>query len=314
VTKQWNSFYPDFTDGNLLKMYMQDAQRSQLLTGPEEVSLAKRVEAGQLAQERLEKDELTAAEREAVLLVVEDAEDAREHLISSNIRLVISVAKKHRGRGLTFLDLIQEGNMGLMIAVDKYDYTVGTRFSTYATWWIRHAITRAIENKSRAIRIPSHMDKSVREIYKAMRHLEQEKSDEPSVGEVADYLERSPADIEYLLEISRNPLSLERPTSEDSDSTLVDIISDNGNERMIETVSHRMIQAEIDAGLKTALTPREAEIVRLRFGLGGQTPLTLKEIGKMFSLTKERIRQIEKKALKKLRQAGNWSQLYAEIN
>jgi RNA polymerase primary sigma factor len=307
--------YPEFTDGNLLKMYMMDAQRSRLLVAAEEIDLAQRIEAGVAATERLETETpLDAHERERLEALVADGQTARDQLIHSNIRLVISVAKKHRGRGLTFLDLIQEGNMGLMTAVRKYDFRVGTRFSTYATWWIRHAITRAIENKSRAIRIPSHMDKSVREIYKAMRELEQMNGVEPVVEDLAAHLEKAPAEIEYLLGISQAPLSLEQPTSENSDAALVDIIRDESAGNMVDTVAQRIISEKVEAGLAASLSPREAEIVRLRFGLDGESPRTLKEIGKMFSLTKERIRQIEKSALKKLERMGAWGQLYAELS
>ena len=315
MNRNYMTDYPEFTDGNLLKMYMMDAQRSRLLNGAEEIDLAQRIEAGVNAAARLECSPApTADERAHLAALVDDGQVARDQLIHSNIRLVISVAKRHRGRGLTFLDLIQEGNMGLMTAVRKYDFRVGTRFSTYATWWIRHAITRAIENKSRAIRIPSHMDKSVREIYKAMRELEQINGVEPAIHDVAEHLEKAPAEVEYLLGISQAPLSLEQPTSEDSDASLVDMISDDSAGNMVDAVAQLIITEEIEAGLAASLSPREAEIVRLRFGLDGESPRTLKEIGKMFSLTKERIRQIEKSALKKLERMGGWGQLYAELS
>jgi RNA polymerase primary sigma factor len=281
-------------------LYFREMGQQQLLSAEEEVQLAKEIEVGRLAIEQLDVNELTIDELDEYdrLLAVGDA--ARAHLIRANTRLVVSIAKKYRGRGLQFLDLIQEGNVGLMKAVEKYDYRRGNRFSTYATWWIRQAVTRALANHGRTIRIPAHLGGRISKLYQVAQELEQELGRQPAAEEIAENMDLPAERVRWMLRTSRQPVHLERPVGDESDAELGDFIEDVDLPQPAETVAQNMLTEEIGEILDQ-LTPREARILRLRYGLQDGESRTLKEVGEMFGLSRERIRQLEKEALRKLR-------------
>lgn len=257
-----------------VRMYLKEIGNVPLLTTEEEVELAKRVESGD--------------------------EEAKKQLTEANLRLVVSIAKKYVGRGMPFLDLIQEGNMGLMKAVDKFDYTKGYKFSTYATWWIRQAITRGIADTGRTIRVPVHMVETINKTLRMTRTLLQELGREPTPEEVADRLNVSVSRVREVLKISRDPVSLDTPIGEEDDSHLGDFIEDDSALSPADSAAFSMLRAELATALES-LTDRERQVVRLRFGLEDGRARTLEEVGKEFNVTRERIRQIEAKALRKLR-------------
>ncbi len=283
-------------------LYFREMGQQQLLTAEEEVNLAMEIEAGREAQQRLEKERDTLEQDTIDLLVnaVEVGEAARAHLIRANTRLVVSIAKKYRGRGLQFLDLIQEGNVGLMKAVEKYDYRRGNRFSTYATWWIRQAVTRALANHGRTIRIPAHLGGRISKLYQVAQELEQEYGRQPTAEEIAECMELPAERVRWMLRTSRQPVHLERPVGDESDAELGDFIEDIEAPPPAESVAQKMLTEEI-GDILDQLTPREARILRLRYGLQDGESRTLKEVGEMFGLSRERIRQLEKEALRKLR-------------
>ncbi len=282
-------------------LYLKEMSRVPLLTTEEEVELAKRLEAGVRASQELVHLNGQNPQRRAELeLIVEDGRAARDHLIKANTRLVVSIAKRYMGSGVPFLDLIQEGNLGLMKAVEKFDYTRGYRFSTYATWWIRQTITRAIADQGRTIRVPVHMSDRIRRLYKAARNLEQEHGRKPTPEEIASELDMEPRKVQWMLKVSWRPLSLERPVGEEEDSELGSFIEDDTTPTPTQSVHNNLLREEVEAVLST-LTPREARILRLRFGLQNGECYTLEEVGQKFGLTRERIRQIEGKALRRLR-------------
>ncbi|RMH00584.1 MAG: sigma-70 family RNA polymerase sigma factor [Chloroflexi bacterium] len=282
-------------------LYFREMGQQQLLTAEEEVQLAMEIEAGREAIRRLESGEpLTDDERDELERIKEVGEAARAHLIRANTRLVVSIAKKYRGRGLQFLDLIQEGNVGLMKAVEKYDYRRGNRFSTYATWWIRQAVTRALANHGRTIRIPAHLGGRISKLYQVAQELEQEYGRQPTAEEIAEYMELPAERVRWMLRTSRQPVHLERPVGDESDAELGDFIEDVDAPPPAETVAQKMLTEELSEILDQ-LTPREARILRLRYGLQDGESRTLKEVGEMFGLSRERIRQLEKEALRKLR-------------
>lgn len=281
--------------------YMLEANPQRLLTFEEEVELAKRIAAANYAKEMLaRRDGAFSGPIEDLEQQVQAGEEARDLLFQANTRLVISIAKKYYGQGLDFLDLIQEGNIGLLTAVDKYDYTLGNRFSTYATWWIRQGITRALVNHGRTIRIPAHQAGHIRRLYRASRELEQEHGRPATVDELAGAIDLPPDRVRWLQQITRPLLALEQPAGEDHDAELGDFIEDTDADQPAEVVSQRIFKEQIGRVL-AELTPREASVLRLRYGLQGSKPHTLKEVGKMFNLSRERIRQVEKVALSKLR-------------
>lgn len=282
-------------------LYFREMGQQGLLSAEEEVQLAMEIEAGREAATRLEEDaELSENERDQLVNVKEIGDAARAHLIRANTRLVVSIAKKYRGRGLQFLDLIQEGNVGLMKAVEKYDYRRGNRFSTYATWWIRQAVTRALANHGRTIRIPAHLGGRISKLYQIAQELEQEYGRQPTAEEIAENMELPAERVRWMLRTSRQPVHLERPVGDESDAELGDFIEDIDAPPPAETVAQNMLTEELGEILDQ-LTPREARILRLRYGLQDGESRTLKEVGEMFGLSRERIRQLEKEALRKLR-------------
>ncbi len=283
-----------------ISLYLKEISNIPLLTAEEEVELAKRLERGRAAKRRLSRNGVGGAEHDRLEKQNRDGEMARKHLIQANSRLVISMAKKYMGQGVPFLDLIQEGNLGLMKAVEKFDYRRGYKFSTYATWWIRQAITRAIADQGRTIRVPVHMSDRIRRLYHVSRRLEQELGREPTAEEIGEDMELPAKKVGWMLKISQRPLSLEKPVGEEKDSELGDFIEDEDLPGPAETASHRLLREEIEAVLN-ALTPREARVLQLRFGLTDGRSHTLKEVGEKFGVTRERIRQIETEALARLR-------------
>ncbi|HIU69134.1 MAG: RNA polymerase sigma factor RpoD [Clostridiales bacterium] len=257
-----------------VKVYLKEIGRVPLLTPEEEIDLAMRIS--------------------------EDDQKAKQRLAEANLRLVVSIAKKYVGRGMQFLDLIQEGNLGLIKAVDKFDYTKGFKFSTYATWWIRQAITRAIADQARTIRIPVHMVETINKVKKANSQLLHENGREPTPDEIAEYLDMSTDKVREILRVAQEPVSLETPIGEEEDSHLGDFIPDDEALAPADAASISLLKEQLSEVLKT-LTPREEKVLRLRFGLDDGNPKTLEEVGKEFNVTRERIRQIEAKALRKLR-------------
>ncbi len=281
-------------------LYLKEMARVPLLSNQEEVALAKALVRGRDAAKTLHRTRLTSRRRARLEQYVREAQLAREHLIKANTRLVVSIAKKYIGRGVPFLDLIQEGNLGLMKAVEKFDYLRGYRFSTYATWWIRQTITRAIADQGRTIRVPVHMSDRIRRLYKAARQLEQENGRKPTAEEIAEELHLEPRKVQWMLKVSWRPLSLELPVGEDEDAELGSFIEDESTPSPTTTVQQRLLREKVEEVLST-LSPREARILRLRYGLINGRAYTLEEVGRKFGLTRERIRQIQGKALRRLR-------------
>jgi RNA polymerase primary sigma factor len=286
--------------GDSVRLYLQEIGETDLLTMQEEVWLAKRMERGKLAEELLQSVGLGAEERATLDADKLDGELARAHLIRANLRLVVSVAKKYVGRGLSFLDLIQEGNIGLMKATDKFDYKRGYKFSTYATWWIRQAITRAISDQSRTIRLPVHVGETINRVKKTGHRLQQILEREPTQEEIARAMDVSDEKVRQVLDVSRHPISLEAPVGQDGDAFLGDFIEDDSMPHPLELASQQLLKSQICDAL-SKLTERERKIIVLRFGLEDGRFRTLEEVGREFGITRERIRQIEAKALRKLR-------------
>ena len=284
-----------------IKQYLKEIGRFPLLTAEEEADLAKKVEAGKEAEEKLASSKkISAKERARLNKIIDTAKQARNTLSECNLRLVVSIAKRYVSRGLTFLDLCQEGNLGLMKAVDKFDWRRGYKFSTYATWWIKQSVTRAIADQSRTIRIPVHMVETINKMHRAMRILTQENGREPSVKELAVFLEIEENKVREIMEVERDPSSLEMSVGEEEESSLGDFIEDEKSLKPEEITERRMLQQDIDKVLAN-LSPKEATIIELRYGLHGNKPCTLEELGKIFGVTRERIRQIESAALRKMR-------------
>jgi RNA polymerase primary sigma factor len=283
-----------------VRLYLQEIGETDLLTIQEEVWLAKRMERGKLAEQQLCLPEAVASELSELRADKLDGERARAHLIQANLRLVVSVAKKYVGRGLSFLDLIQEGNIGLMKATDKFDYTRGFKFSTYATWWIRQAITRAISDQSRTIRLPVHVGETINRVKKTSHRLQQILEREPTQEEIARAMDISDDKVRQVLDVSRHPISLEAPVGQEGDAFLGDFIEDESMPQPLELASQQLLKSQISDALNK-LTDREKKIIVLRFGLEDGRFRTLEEVGREFGITRERIRQIEAKALRKLR-------------
>ncbi|CAG0965598.1 partial RNA polymerase sigma factor SigA, partial [Anaerolineae bacterium] len=294
-----NAVSPDDPVG----LYFRQMAQEPLLTADEEIELAKRIERGKELAEKLEAlgrysfDPDKLAEMDSLIF---DGQSAREHLGRANTRLVVSIAKRYMGQGLPFPDLIQEGNVGLMRAVDKYDYKRGNRFSTYATWWIRQAITRALAQKTRTIRIPLHMTERIRQMYRTAQTLEQKLGRRPSPEEIAIEMGMPAENVRSMMDASQHAIALERPVGDDGDSEFGDFIEDQDTPSPVESATQHLLQETIEEVL-SELTPRQSHILRLRFGLGGGEPHTLEEIANKFGLSRERIRQLEKEALRRLR-------------
>ena len=296
-----------------VRMYLKEIGRIPLLSADEEVNLAIRMEEGRYAKEQLAEiketgREIPDAERVKLEQMNEDGLQAKNKMIESNYRLVVSIAKRYVGRGMQFLDLIQEGNMGLIRAVDKFDYTKGFKFSTYATRWIRQAITRAVADQARTIRIPVHMVETINKLVRTQRQLVQELSREPTAQEIGEKMEISAERVQQIQRIAQEPISLEAPIGEEEDSSLGDFISDTNTLTPHETAVQEWIKKALDEVLET-LTDREEKVLRLRYGLLDGKTHTLEEVGKEFGVTRERIRQIEGKALRKLRQPSRQKKL-----
>ena len=284
-----------------VRMYLKEIGRVALLTAQEEVSLAKRIERGVLATEELEKSaDHPSAKLAELRYDKRDGLAAKRHLVEANLRLVVSIAKRYVGRGMAFLDLIQEGNLGLIRAVEKFDYAKGFKFSTYATWWIRQAITRAIADQARTIRIPVHMVETINKLVRIQRQLLQDLGREPTAEEIGEQMEITPEKVREIQKISQEPVSLETPVGEEEDSHLGDFIEDSDAVVPLERASFRLLQEQLETVLYT-LSEREKAVIEMRFGLKDGQPRTLEEVGKTFGVTRERIRQIESKTLSKLR-------------
>jgi RNA polymerase primary sigma factor len=281
-----------------ISLYLKEIGQVPLLTAEEEVRLAKQMERGKRVRRRLARE--VKDNREQLEKLVEEGKAAQEHLVKANSRLVVSVAKKYIGRGVPFLDLIQEGNIGLIRAVNKFDYRRGYKFSTYATWWIRQAVTRAIADQGRTIRVPVHMYEQINKLTRASRKLVQELGREPTIEEIAEELDVPLRKVERIMRVAQRPLSLETPVGEEEDSYLGDFIEDVETVAPVDAASRSLLREELDETL-ASLTPREVRILQLRFGLVDGYSYTLEEVGRKFGVTRERIRQIEAHALGRLR-------------
>jgi RNA polymerase primary sigma factor len=281
-------------------LYLKEVSRVPLLNAKEEVSLAQRIELGRMSREELAKGNVYTHRKVELRHLIEDGWNAREHLITANSRLVISVAKKYMGRGVPFLDLIQEGNIGLIRATKKLDYRRGHKFSTYATWWIRQAVTRAIADQGRTIRVPVHMGDQINKLLRIQHQLTQRLGREPSVDELAIALDVPPKKVENMIQVARRPLSLETPTDDEEDSVLGDFIEDDQSPPPDETATYNLLREHIEEVLNS-LPPREVRILQLRYGLLDGQAYTLEEVGRKMGVTRERVRQIEAQALSRLR-------------
>ncbi|MDP9393595.1 MAG: RNA polymerase sigma factor RpoD [Actinomycetota bacterium] len=294
---------------DLVRVYLREIGRVRLLTAEEEVDLAKRVEAGLFAAEKVAASRaLPPTLRAELETLARDGELAKQRLIEANLRLVVSIAKRYSGRGLPFLDLIQEGNLGLIRAVEKFDYAKGYKFSTYASWWIRQAISRAIADQARTIRVPVHMVETINRILRTQRQLAQELGREPTPEEVARRVDLPAAKVEEIRRLAVEPVSLHTPVGEDDGSELGDLIEDGEAMTPLDWAAQGLLQRQLDAVLGH-LGERERRLVRLRYGLTDGEPHTLEEVGQIFGITRERVRQIEAKTLAKLRQPPYVGQL-----
>jgi RNA polymerase primary sigma factor len=281
-------------------LYLKEVSRVPLLTAEEEVDLSQRIERGRMAREELASGKISNKRRTELRKLIEDGWSAREHLVTANSRLVISVAKKYMGRGVPFLDLIQEGNIGLIRATKKFDYRRGHKFSTYATWWIRQAVTRAIADQGRTIRVPVHMGDQINKLLRTQHQLTQKLGRDPTVEELAIALDVLPKKVENMIQVSRRPLSLETPTDNEDDSVLGDFIEDNEVPAPDETATYNLLREHLEL-VMDSLPPREVRILQLRYGLLDGQAYTLEEVGRKMGVTRERVRQIEAQALSRLR-------------
>lgn len=292
-----------------VKMYLKEIGQIPLLDPKEEPIIARQIQEGEQAKEDIKNPDLSDEEKKKLAKIIADGEEAKQTLISSNLRLVVSIAKKYVGRGMLFLDLIQEGNCGLIKAVEKFDYTKGFKFSTYATWWIRQSITRAIADQARTIRIPVHMVETINKLTRIQRQLVQDLGRDPMPEEIAEKMENISAEkVREIQKIALDPVSLETPIGEEDDSHLGDFIEDKDTLSPDDYTNNQLLKDEINAVLQ-GLTEREEKVLRLRFGLLDGRTRTLEEVGKEFNVTRERIRQIEAKALRKLKNPNRCKRL-----
>lgn len=292
-----------------VKMYLKEIGQIPLLDPKEEPIIARQIQEGEQAKEDIKNPDLSEEQKKKLAKIIADGEEAKQTLISSNLRLVVSIAKKYVGRGMLFLDLIQEGNCGLIKAVEKFDYTKGFKFSTYATWWIRQSITRAIADQARTIRIPVHMVETINKLTRIQRQLVQDLGRDPMPEEIAEKMENISAEkVREIQKIALDPVSLETPIGEEDDSHLGDFIEDKDTLSPDDYTNNQLLKDEINAVLQ-GLTEREEKVLRLRFGLLDGRTRTLEEVGKEFNVTRERIRQIEAKALRKLKNPNRCKRL-----
>ncbi|MCI8302400.1 MAG: RNA polymerase sigma factor RpoD [Oscillospiraceae bacterium] len=311
-----NTLVDSFAIDDPVRMYLKEIGKVPLLSPEEEIALAQKMSDGNLAQEQV--DSLGGAELSEQALarlkaIIKEGEKAKQKLAEANLRLVVSIAKRYVGRGMLFLDLIQEGNLGLIKAVEKFDYTKGYKFSTYATWWIRQAITRAIADQARTIRIPVHMVETINKVIRVSRQLLQELGHDPSPEEISAEMSMPVDKVREILKIAQEPVSLETPIGEEEDSHLGDFIPDEGASEPSEAASFTLLKEQLVDVLST-LTPREEKVLKLRFGIEDGRTRTLEEVGKEFNVTRERIRQIEAKALRKLRHPSRSKKLKDFLN
>ena len=315
------SFAEGFAIDDPVRMYLKEIGKVDLLTPDEEVELAKKMQAGMEAKEKIKElderqrngEQIDEKEYQALRKAIRGGENAKKRLSEANLRLVVSIAKRYVGRGMLFLDLIQEGNLGLLKAVEKFDCTKGFKFSTYATWWIRQAITRAIADQARTIRIPVHMVETINKVIRVSRQLLQELGHDPQPEEIAEEMNMPVERVREILKIAQEPVSLETPIGEEEDSHLGDFIPDDDALEPAEAASFTLLKEQLVEVLKT-LTPREEKVLRLRFGIEDGRTRTLEEVGKEFNVTRERIRQIEAKALRKLRHPSRSKKLKDFLN
>ncbi|MEJ2305089.1 MAG: sigma-70 family RNA polymerase sigma factor [Anaerolineales bacterium] len=295
-----DNYLANIDTDDTIGLYLKEVGRVPLLTAEQEVELAQRIERGRLAREELARGNVGPHRRRELQDLIEDGWAAREHLITANSRLVISVAKKYMGRGVPFLDLIQEGNIGLIRAAKKFDYRRGHKFSTYATWWIRQAVTRAIADQGRTIRVPVHMGDQINKLLRVQHQLTQRLGRDPLVEELAQALEVTPQKVENMIQVARRPLSLETPTDDEEDSVLGDFIQDEDVPAPDDTATYNLLREHLENVLD-GLPPREVRILQLRYGLLDGQAYTLEEVGRKMGVTRERVRQIEAQALSRLR-------------
>ena len=311
-----NTLVDSFSIDDPVRMYLKEIGKVPLLSPDEEIVLAQKMSDGNRAQERLaheDEDQIPLDELVKLKADLKEGEKAKQKLAEANLRLVVSIAKRYVGRGMLFLDLIQEGNLGLIKAVEKFDYTKGYKFSTYATWWIRQAITRAIADQARTIRIPVHMVETINKVIRVSRQLLQELGHDPSPEEIAEEMNMPVDKVREILKIAQEPVSLETPIGEEEDSHLGDFIPDEGASEPSEAASFTLLKEQLVDVLST-LTPREEKVLKLRFGIEDGRTRTLEEVGKEFNVTRERIRQIEAKALRKLRHPSRSKKLKDFLN
>jgi len=287
--------------GGPASLYLREISRNRLLTADEEVELAQALEAGKAAREQLEAGVQDEEQRASLERQVEIGDDARRHLIESNLRLVVSVARKYLGRGLSFLDLVQEGNIGLQRGVDKYDWRRGFRFSTYAYWWIRQAVSRAVAEQSRTIRLPVHVVEQLTKLYNVARELERDLGRQPTPAEIGEQMGISGERVEEAFRAARVPISLETSIGDEGDSTLADLVADDLGRGPAEEAEDTVFSQSLDRSLAERLTQREADVLRLRYGLSDNHERTLAEVGKQLGISRERARQLEAEAMRKLR-------------
>ena len=300
-----NSMVDSFGTDDPVRMYLKEIGKVNLLSSDEEIELAQAMDAGNAAKEQLAElqaagEEIPAEVQAELDKAIKKGERAKQRLAEANLRLVVSIAKRYVGRGMQFLDLIQEGNLGLIKAVEKFDHTKGFKFSTYATWWIRQAITRAIADQARTIRIPVHMVETINKVKKVSSQLLHQNGHDPTADEISQALDMPVQKVREIMRVAQEPVSLETPIGEEEDSHLGDFIPDEDAPVPAEAASHTLLKEQL-ASVLGSLTPREEKVLRLRFGLEDGRPRTLEEVGKEFNVTRERIRQIEAKALRKLR-------------